>query len=140
MKFFLTNFLINLRILASNNYWCIHISEFFTETLHFSGCWLFLKKWDNEIVVTNITTSILSWASHRDLFLHKSKKKNCLHKILANFQIKSHIIMRGESRNHANVSWLLQVGMVRHAWTCKKWWRIVSQLYLKNELSYEVNF
>ena len=33
-------------------------------------------------------------------------------------------------------SWSLQVGVVRHAWTWSKWWKIVSQLYLKNNLSY----
>ena len=42
------------------------------------------------------------------------------------------------SMNTTNVSWLLQVGVVRHAWICPKWWQIVSQLCLKNELSYEV--
>ena len=48
------------------------LKKFLTETLHFSGCLLFLKKWNNEIVVINITP----------------------HKILANFQIKP-IIMEG---------------------------------------------
>ena len=39
-----------------------------------------------------------------------------------------------------SISWLLQVGMLRHAWTCLKWQQIVSQFYLQNELSYEVSF
>ena len=32
------------------------------------------------------------------------------------------------------------MGVLRHAWTCPKWQQIVSQFYLKNELSYEVSF
>ena len=31
-----------------------------------------------------------------------------------------------------------QVSVVRHALAYPKWWQLVSQLYLKNELSYEV--
>ena len=34
------------------------LKKFLTETLHFSGCWLFLKNWNNEIVVLNITPPI----------------------------------------------------------------------------------
>ena len=34
--------------------------------------------------------------------------------------------------------WSFQVGVVRHAWAYPKWWQLLSQLYLKNELSYEV--
>ena len=34
------------------------LKNFLTETLHFSGCWLFLKKSNNEIVVINITPPI----------------------------------------------------------------------------------
>ena len=53
------------------------LKKFLTEILHFSVCWLFLKKWNNEIVVINITP----------------------HKILANFQIVSvpppSIVMEG---------------------------------------------
>ena len=39
-----------------------------------------------------------------------------------------------------SISWLLQVGVLRHVWTCPKLQQIVSQFYLKNELSYEVSF
>ena len=34
------------------------LKKFLKETIHFSGCWLFLKKWSNESVVINITPSI----------------------------------------------------------------------------------
>ena len=50
--------------------------EFLKETLHFSGCWLFLKKWNNESVVTNI-------------ILPTNVRKNVPMKFLENFQIKS---------------------------------------------------
>ena len=43
-------------------YWQVTTTDAFTvpeeilmETLHFSGCWLFLKKRNNEIIVINIT-------------------------------------------------------------------------------------
>ena len=38
-----------------------------------------------------------------------------------------------------NISWLPQVGVFRHTCICPKLWKIVSQLYLKHELSYEVS-
>ena len=39
-----------------------------------------------------------------------------------------------------NISWLPQVEVVRHAWTCPEGLQIVRQLYLKNELIDEVSF
>ena len=33
-----------------------------------------------------------------------------------------------------------QLGVVRDNWTCPKWWKIVNQLNVKNNLSYEVSF
>ena len=88
VKFFSGNFLLKLRISTSNNYWCL--KKFLTETLHFSGCWLFLKKWNNEIVVINIITPSYNFKSPIKVYPpHKSKKKFCPHKIFANFQIKS---------------------------------------------------
>ena len=44
------------------------------------------------------------------------------------------------SKKALNISWLLQVGVIRHNWPFPKRQQIVSQLYLKNELSYEVSF
>ena len=34
------------------------LKKFLTKTLHFSRCWLFLKEWNNEIVLINITPPI----------------------------------------------------------------------------------
>ena len=34
-----------------------HFLKFLKATLHFFGCWLFLKKWNNKIVLINITPS-----------------------------------------------------------------------------------
>ena len=44
------------------------------------------------------------------------------------------------SKKALSISWLFQVGVLRHAWRCPKWQQIVSQFYLNNELSYEVSF
>ena len=44
-----------------------------------------------------------------------------------------------EATKGLNISWLLQVGVLKYAWTCPNWQQIVSQFYLKNELSYEVS-
>ena len=35
------------------------LKKFLREALHFSGCWLFLKKWNNESVVINITPHLI---------------------------------------------------------------------------------
>ena len=37
------------------------LKKFLTETLHISGCWLFLKKWNNEIAVNFKTLWPLLW-------------------------------------------------------------------------------
>ena len=62
-----------------------YLQKFLKETLHFSGCWFFLKNWNNEDVVINITSP------HRDLCPptspHKHMKKFCPHKILTNFKL-----------------------------------------------------
>ena len=57
------------------------------ETLHFSACCLFLKKWKKENVVTviNITPAFVFYSTHRGLSCHKCKKIFYDHKILANF-------------------------------------------------------
>ena len=62
---------------------------FLRETLHFAGCWLFLKKWNNEGVVINITPPYSFNSPHTSISPRKCKKNFCPHKILANFQIKS---------------------------------------------------
>ena len=74
-------------------------SHFLKKTLYFSGCWLFLNKWNDESVVTNITPPYNFNSPHRGLSPHKCKKKFCPHKILANFEIKSPHYNGGD-RNH----------------------------------------
>ena len=73
------------------------VKKFLKETLHFSaGCWLFLKKWNNEGVY--YSPHIILTPPIEVYFPHKCKKKFGPHKILANFQIKSPHY-NGRSRN-----------------------------------------
>ena len=58
--------------------------KFLKERLHFSGCWLFLKKWNNESIVISITPPYI-FNSPVKVY----KKKLYLYKILAIFQMKS---------------------------------------------------
>ena len=67
--------------------------KFLKKTLHLSGRLLFLKKWNNESIVSNVVMNLtplyISNSTHRNLSWHKCKKKICHHKILVNFQFKS---------------------------------------------------
>ena len=73
------------------------VKKFLKETLNFSaGCWLFLKKWNNEGVY--YSPHIILTPPIEVYFPHKCKKKIGQHKILANFQIKSPHY--NGSRNH----------------------------------------
>ena len=71
------------------------LKKFFKKTLHFSGCWMLLKKWNNKTIVINITSPYNFTSTHRGLSPLKCKKKNCLQKILGNFQIMSPHYNRG---------------------------------------------
>ena len=59
---------------------------FLKETLQISGCCLFLKKWNNEIVVINITPL---YNFNLEVYPPRNLKKNFAPKTLANFKIKS---------------------------------------------------
>ena len=78
------------------------LKKFLKETFHFSGCWLFIKKWDNEGVVFNNTPPYNFNSPHRGLSPHKYMNIFCPNKILANFQIQSPHY-NGGSRNHVCV-------------------------------------
>ena len=58
---------MNLRILATKNSWCVHISwrNSWNKYFYFCRCWLFLNKWNNEILVTNIALPNNFNSSHR---------------------------------------------------------------------------
>ena len=60
---------MNLRILATKNSWCVHISwrNSWNKYFYFCRCWLFLNKWNNEILVTNIAPPNNFNSSHRGL-------------------------------------------------------------------------
>ena len=76
------------------------------KTLHFYQPWLFLKKWNNESVsniVINITPTHLFLTSTIEVYPATDVRKNCHHKMLTNFYIKSPIsslIVMGGGRNH----------------------------------------
>ena len=70
------------------------LKKLLRETLHFCGCWLFLKKWNNESVecsnmVINVTSPFVFNSPHRGLSCHKYRKKFFHHNILENLDIKS---------------------------------------------------
>ena len=80
------------------------LKKFIKETLYFSGCRVFLNKWNNESVVTNIAPTKQLYLPPSEFILHKCKKKFCPHKILANFKITSTYYNRAVGyRNHASI-------------------------------------
>ena len=67
--------------------------KFFKETTHFSGCWMFLKKWNESKASKTLLSPCNFNSHHRGLSPQKCKKNFCPRKILTNVQIKYPIIM-----------------------------------------------
>ena len=83
--------MLNLRIQQVTTDHSHFLKKFLKKALHFSECWLFLKKWNNESVlikyIINITPLYIFNSTNRGLSYHKCKKKFCYHNILVYFQI-----------------------------------------------------
>ena len=78
------------------------LKKFFTETLLFSGCWLFLKKWNNEAVVINVTRLIIL-TPPIEVYPPTNLRKNFVPtKFCQVFKLTPLIIMGGVCRNHVS--------------------------------------
>ena len=84
----------------SEGYWQVPTTDGFTfpeeiliEILQLSGCWLFLKEWNNEVIVINITPSSLFQLPHRCFPPTNLRKKFVLTTFWQIFELSPPIIM-----------------------------------------------
>ena len=107
-----------------------NIYEFLVEHGSVNGLSTFCKK-------QNVFEKSGSWV----MILNVKASQNAgFFQLQINWDVNLNFWMWLEVHKATNIDWLLRLCVLRHDWTCQKWWQIVIQLYINNELSHEVSF
>ena len=110
------------------------LKKFLKETLHFSGCWLFLRKWNNEKIVILPSPPL----PHIILTPQKYKKTLCPTKFWQIFKLSNQnnyqtMLRELHLKNSADVH-SIRILNISMPGTDKKWYRIHKKVILARYL------